>query len=71
MEDVTRFKGLMLGVGVEFIHKLKKLAADRSEDGSPLLTNEAAVRELVRVEAASTPRPELHPATVLPARWSI
>ncbi len=49
---MTKFRALLLGVGTEFVKKLKKLAADRSEDGSALLTNEASVRELVRVQAS-------------------
>ena len=52
MEDEHKFKSVLLGTGVEFIHKLKKLAAARSADGSPVLADEASVRELVRLRTA-------------------
>ena len=55
--DERKFKSLLLGVGVEFIHKLKKLAADRSADGSPVMTDEPSMRELVRLNPDGDPQP--------------
>ena len=53
MEDEHRFRSLLLGAGTEFIQKLKKLASSRSGNGSPMMTDETAVRELVRLDLAS------------------
>ena len=47
MEEIHKFRAIQLGSGMEFMHKLKKLAASRSPEGSEFMSKEDVVRELV------------------------
>jgi len=48
VEEIHKFRAIQLGSGMEFMHKLKKLAASRSPEGSEFMSKEDVVRELVR-----------------------
>ncbi len=48
MDEVYKFRAILLSTGMEFMHKMKKLAAARSPEGAEFMSNEDVVRELVR-----------------------
>ena len=47
MEEGHKFRTLLLGAGMDFRNKVKKLAAGRSPEGSHFMSNPAEVSELV------------------------
>ena len=57
VEDGHKFRGMLLGTGMQFMHKLKRLAAERSPEGSEFLSKAAVVRELVRTNPNPNPNP--------------